>query len=97
MKRSVFMLLNKGDSTVRDSIEAANIQIQHLSYLDQLVRQGKLLVAGLFEESGNHRGLLIFDVETVADALKLEDDVPAVKSGQLKSETFYWWGQKGRS
>ncbi|MCK3683330.1 YciI family protein [Maribellus sp. YY47] len=95
VKRYVFMLLNKGEMRSQDSSEAAQIQEQHLAHLNHLSESGKLIVAGPFEEAGDYRGLLIFDVETVDEALKLEAEDPAVKSGRLSMEAFYWWGAKG--
>lgn len=95
MKHYVFMLLNKGETRSQDSIEAAKIQEKHLAHLNFLSKEGKLIVAGPFENGGDHRGLLIFDVETVEEALKLEGEDPAVKTGRLKMEAFYWWGAKG--
>lgn len=95
MKRYVFMLLNDGENRNHDSIQVAQIQEQHMAHLNKLEKEGKLIVAGPFEKGGNHRGLLIFDVETVEDAVKLESDDPAVKAGRLSIEAFYWWGAKG--
>ncbi|WP_297090705.1 YciI family protein [uncultured Draconibacterium sp.] len=95
MKRYVFMLLNKGETRSQDSIQAAKIQEQHLAHLNKLSEEGKLIVAGPFEEGGDHRGLLIFDVATVEEALQLEGADPAVKAGRLSMEAFYWWGAKG--
>ncbi|RIJ45838.1 hypothetical protein D1614_21255 [Maribellus luteus] len=95
MKRYVFMLLNKGETRSQDSTEAAKIQEQHLAHLNKLSEMGKLIVAGPFEEGGDHRGLLIFDVATVEEALKLEAEDPAVKTGRLSMEAFFWWGAKG--
>lgn len=96
MKRYVFMMLNKGETHSQDSIEAATLQEKHLAHLNKLSEMGKLIVAGPFDgEKGDHRGLLIFDVETVDEALKLEAEDPAVKSGRLSMEAFYWWGAKG--
>ena len=66
-----------------------------MAHLNKLSEMGKLSVAGPFENGGDHRGLLIFDVETIDEALKLEGDDPAVKSGRLKMEAIYWWGAKG--
>ncbi len=95
MKRYVFMLLNKGETRSQDSVEAAKIQEQHLAHLNSLAESGKLIVAGPFDGGGEHRGLLIFDVETVDEALNLEAEDPAVKKGRLSMEAFYWWGAKG--
>jgi uncharacterized protein YciI len=95
MKRYVFMLLKAGEVRSQDSLEAAKIQELHLAHLNKISESGKLIVAGPFENGGENRGLLIFDVETVEEALKLEEEDPAVKSGRLKMEAFYWWGAKG--
>ncbi len=95
MKRYVFMLLNSGEKRSQDSIEAMKIQELHLAHLDSMATTGKLIVAGPFQDGGEHRGLLIFDVETVEEALELESKDPAVQSGRLKMEAFYCWGAKG--
>lgn len=95
MKRYVFMLLNSGDNRSQDSTEAMKIQELHLAHLNSLAAAGKLIVAGPFQDGGEHRGLLIFDVETVEEALELESKDPAVRAGRLKMEAFYWWGTKG--
>ena len=95
MKRYVFILLNKGENRSQDSTEAAKIQEQHMAHLNKLSEDGKLIVAGPFEQGGDHRGLLIFDLATVEEALKLEGEDPAVKAGRLSMEAFYWWGAKG--
>jgi len=95
MKRYVFMLLNSGENRTHNVSEAAKIQEQHMAHLNRLAETGKLLVAGPFEGSDEHRGLLIFDVASLDEALKLEAEDPAVKAGRLRIEAFYWWGAKG--
>ena len=95
MKRYVFMMLNSGGVQSKDSTEKAKYQQMHMEHLNKLAEDGKLIVAGPFEGGGKHRGLLIFDVETVEDALKLQGEDPSVKSGRLKMDAFYWWGAKG--
>jgi uncharacterized protein len=95
MKRYVFMLLKKGDNRTQDSTEAVKIQEQHMAHLNKMAETGKLILAGPFEEGGDHRGLLVFDIETLEEALELEGEDPAVKSGRLKMDAFYWWAAKG--
>jgi uncharacterized protein YciI len=95
MKRYVFMLLDSGATKSKDSTEASHFQELHMAHLNGLAESGKLLVAGPFEGGGEHRGLLIFDVETVEEDIKLEGEDPAVKSGRLKMNAFFWWGAKG--
>lgn len=95
MKRYVFMLLDKGDNREQDSAQAVKIQELHMAHLNKMAETGKLVMAGPFEDGGEHRGLLVFDLETVEEALQLEGEDPAVKAGRLKMNAFYWWAAKG--
>lgn len=95
MKRYVFMLLESGETKSKDSTEAAYYQKMHLEHFKKMADDGKLIVAGPFEGGGSHRGLLIFDVETVEEALKLEGEDPMIKTDRLRMNAFYWWGAKG--
>lgn len=95
MKRYVFMHLLAGPERSQDSTEASQIQQQHLAHLNKLAESGKLAMAGPFQDGGNYRGLLIFDIETIAEAEQLESEDPAVQKGRLKMQSFYWWGAKG--
>lgn len=95
MKRYVFMLLKSGETKSKTEEEAAKYQKMHMAHLSKMAESGELIVAGPFEGGDQHRGLLIFDVETVEEALKLEGDDPMVKTDRLRMEAFYWWGAKG--
>ena len=95
MKRYVFMMLDGGEVKRQKSYEGGQFQELEHDHLNKLAENGKLILAGPFEGGGEHRGLLIFDVETVEEALKLEGEDPSVKSGRLKMNAFYWWGAKG--
>lgn len=95
MKRYVFMHLLAGENRSQDSLQAALLQQKHLAHLNALSKSGKLVVAGPFQDAGEFRGLLIFDVETIDEALSLESEDPAVKANRLKMQAFYWWGAKG--
>lgn len=95
MKRYVFMLLNSGETKSQTEEETAKYQEMHLAHLSKMAEDGKLVVAGPFEGGGNYRGLLIFDVETIDEAIKLESEDPMIKTDRLRMETFYWWGAKG--
>jgi len=95
MKRYVFMLLNEGPTRNHDSITAAKIQTGHMEHINQMAKTGKLVAAGPFDKGGKHRGILIFDVDSIAQALKMEATDPAVSSGRLEMEAIYWWVAKG--
>lgn len=94
MKRYVFMLLEQGPTPFDEATETT-LQKGHMNHLNMLAEQGKLILAGPFEGGKEHKGLLLFDVETVEEALKLEADDPKVEAGRLHMNAFYWWGAKG--
>ena len=95
MKRYVFMLLNEGPNRTHDSITAAKIQEGHMNHLNEMAKTGKLAIAGPFEKGGKHRGILIFDVDSISQAIRMESTDPAVVSGRLEMQAIYWWAAKG--
>lgn len=95
MKRYVFMLLNEGPNRTHDSITAAKIQEGHMKHLGEMAKTGKLVMAGPFENGGKQRGILIFDVDSLAQAVRMESTDPAVSSGRLEMQAIYWWAAKG--
>ena len=95
MKRYVFMLLEEGPNRNQDSLTAKKIQEGHMANINKMAKSGQLVAAGPFENGGQNRGLLIFDLETVEEALKMEGEDPAVMAGRLKMNAFYWWVAKG--
>ncbi|HCY43219.1 MAG TPA: hypothetical protein DHV48_18100 [Prolixibacteraceae bacterium] len=95
MKRYVFMLLNEGPKRDHDSITAVKIQEGHMNHLNAMAKTGKLAIAGPFQNGGKYRGILIFDVDSISEAIRLESADPAILSGRLEMEAIYWWAAKG--
>lgn len=95
MKRYVFMLLNEGPNRTHDSSTVSEIQKGHLNHLNEMAKSGKLVLAGPFEKGGRYKGMLIFDVDSISQAIRLESLDPAIISGRLSMEAVYWWGAKG--
>lgn len=95
MKRYVFMLLNEGPNRTHDSATVAKIQEGHMKHLGEMAKTGKLVIAGPFDKGGKHRGILIFDVDSISQAIRMELTDPAVSSGRLEMEAIYWWAAKG--
>lgn len=50
------------------------------------------MLAGPFEDSGELRGIYIFDVRTVAEAEALTKTDPAIQAGSLVMELHPWYG-----
>lgn len=95
MRRYVFMLLNEGPNRSHDSITVAKIQEGHMKHINDMAKIGKLAIAGPFENGGKHRGILIFDVDSISEAIRMESTDPAVASGRLEMQAIYWWAAKG--
>jgi len=71
------------------------IQRGHLAYMDELYKQGKLIMAGPFMEDGDWRGIVVYRVASVAEAQTLAANDPAVKAGRLVLEARPWMTLKG--
>jgi uncharacterized protein YciI len=95
MKRYVFMLLNEGPKRDQDSATVAKIQEGHMKHLNKMAATKKMVIAGPFEEGGKHRGILIFDVDSISQAIRMESTDPAIVSGRLEMQAIYWWAAKG--
>jgi len=95
MKRYVFMLLNEGPNRAHDSATVAKIQEGHMKHLNEMAQTGKMVIAGPFDKGGKHRGILIFDVDSISQAVRMESTDPAILSGRLEMEAIYWWAAKG--
>lgn len=95
MKRYVFMLLNEGPNRTHDSATASVIQKGHMAHLNMMAKSGELVLAEPFENGGKYKGLLIFDVDSISQAIRMQSKDPAIVSGRLTMEAVYWWGAKG--
>ena len=59
--------------------------------INRLAAEGKLVLAGPFDDDGPLRGIYVFDVATVAEAEALTKTDPAIQAGQLVMELHPWY------
>jgi len=95
MKRYVFMLLNEGPNRKQDSAVVEKIMEGHMKHIGEMAATGKMVIAGPFDNGGKHRGILIFDVDSISQAIRMEATDPAVVAGRFEMEAIYWWAAKG--
>ena len=97
MKKYFMIFLKTGPNRTQPEEEAKQIQDGHLKHISQLAAAGKVILAGPFDsgKDGAMRGLLLFDVDTPEEAVRLASEDPAVKAGRLVIEILPWWSQKG--
>ena len=87
MKNYILVILKTGPTNVPEGKERQEIFKGHFANIRRLADEGKLAVAGPFDndESG-WRGMFIFNVTSVEDAKALAATDPVVKSGLMVPE-----------
>ncbi|MEP6947071.1 MAG: YciI family protein [Acidobacteriota bacterium] len=94
MKIYVLCILKTGanDAKIKGK-ERDDIFAGHFANINRLANEGKLAVAGPFENNDKaYRGLYIFNVATLAEAEKLVVLDPAVKAGVFVPDLTLWYG-----
>jgi len=95
MKKYYMCFLMAGETRSQSEEEAADIQKKHLAHIEKLSQEGKVIIAGPFENGGEYRGILIFDADSVEEVERLASEDPAVISGRLSVKVIPWWAAKG--
>jgi uncharacterized protein YciI len=92
MRVYVMAFLKAGPNRDRSPEESRKLQAAHMANINRLAAEGKLVLAGPFEDNGSLRGIYIFDVKTVAEAEALTKTDPAIQAGSLVMELHPWYG-----
>lgn len=92
MKSYVIAFLKAGPNRELDSARSAELQRAHLDNITRLAEEKLLVLAGPFLDSGELRGIYIFDVTSIEEAQKLTATDPAVQAGSLTMELRPWYG-----
>ena len=96
LKEYTFVLLMAGENRDQAPEELKSIQSAHLDHIADMAEAGLLSIAGPFSESGEWRGLLIFNT---ADTLIVKNELhkdPAVKAGRLNFQIRQFYSTPGR-
>jgi uncharacterized protein len=93
MKSYVLVILKTGLTTIEDKAEVSRIFQGHMQNIGRLADEGKLIVAGpLGKNPNSYRGIFIFDVKTIEEAINLVQTDPAVSSKLLDADYYEWYG-----
>ncbi len=92
MKPYVMAFLKTGPNRSGSKEQRAELQRAHMSHIQRLAQEGKLVLAGPFIDGGEWRGIYIFDVASLAEAEALTASDPAVQAGSLIMELKAWYG-----
>lgn len=92
MKQYVLAFLKAGPTRSQTEEDAQRLQRAHLDNIKRLAEEGKLVLAGPFLDSGEVRGIYVFDVRTVEEARVLTATDPSIQAGRLVMELHPWYG-----
>lgn len=92
MRTYVLALLKAGPNRSQDSTEAARLQRAHMDNIQRMADEGQLILAGPFIDSGELRGIYVFDAASVEEAREMTMTDPAVQAGRLEMELHRWYG-----
>ncbi len=92
MRPYVMAFLYRGMNKTLSKDSMNSLQKAHLKNISRLAADGLLSLAGPFLDTGNLRGIYVFNVPTLAEADSLVQTDPAIQAGTLKMELKKWYG-----
>lgn len=93
MKAYVLVILKTGSNTTTDKKVTDSCFKGHMANIEHMVETGKLCVAGpLQKNEKSYRGIFILNVTSIAEAMELLKNDPAVTSNILEPELYNWYG-----
>jgi len=96
MRVYYLVLLYRGASwTPEETPATRQLQEDHMANIRRLAKEGKLILAGPFEEDTDLRGLFLLKAASLQEAKELCQSDPAIKAGRLRAEIHSWWGPEG--
>lgn len=88
--------LKKGPKwSPEETEETKKVQAAHLANIQKLVDEGKMILAGPFLDEWEVRGIFVYKVDSMEEAIELTKLDPAVLSGRLSLEVHPWYSAKG--
>ncbi|HVI45898.1 MAG TPA: YciI family protein [Chitinophaga sp.] len=94
VKRYWMVFLKKGPQCNQPEEEAARIRQAQYENIARLVKAGKMLVTGPFDNEEDLRGIYIMDCKDSLEAVELVNTDPAVRAGRLVFEVKPWLTEK---
>ena len=86
MRHYVLVILKTGPHRVPDGPQREAMFKGHFANIQRLAKEGKLAVAGPFDDTGGWRGMFVFAVPEIADAEKLVATDPVIANGEMVAE-----------
>jgi len=93
MRQYVLVVLKTGPTRVPDGEKRDAMFKGHFANMQRLSKEGKLVLAGPFEKGAEGwRGLFVFAVSSVEEAMALTATDPVIVNGEMVAEFHPWYG-----
>lgn len=92
MKKYVIAFLKSGPNKSSSEEDRKQLQRAHLDNIIKMANEGMLVLAGPFLDGGDLRGIYVFNLESVEEAIKLTETDPMIQKGVLVMEMHPWYG-----
>jgi uncharacterized protein YciI len=92
MRNYVLVILKTGPTPVPKGAKRDAMFAGHFANMERLSRDGKLVLAGPFDEDGGWRGLFVFAVADIEEAKRLTATDPVIVNGEMVAEYHRWYG-----
>jgi uncharacterized protein YciI len=92
MRNYVLVILKTGPTPVPKGPKRDAMFAGHFANMGRLAKEGKLVLAGPFDEDGGWRGLFVFAVDSVDAARALTATDPVIVNGEMVAEYHRWYG-----
>jgi uncharacterized protein len=93
MKSYILVILKTGSNTTADKELTSKSFAGHMSNMERLAEEGKLIVAGpIGKNEKSYRGIFILDVASLEEANGILQTDPAIKENLLAADLYKWYG-----
>ncbi len=89
-----FHLVLLGNGANKGTAGMDALQVAHLWYVRKQMDEGKMPLAGPFENGGDLREIFVIASDSMETAKAITEADPAVKAGRLKAEIHAWYSEK---
>lgn len=90
LKKYTFCFLDKGITKVLSLEEHERLEVGHVEYIEELIENKEIVLAGYFNETKIHLGLLVFASNDPSYVNELLSKDPKVKEGLLVPVLQSW-------
>jgi uncharacterized protein YciI len=95
LKTYYLVLLKTGPTRNQDSLTVQHLQKGHMDHLNKMYNEKKMCLAGPMGVKHDIRGICVYNVESLDEAVRFANEDPAVKAGRLVAEVIPWMSESG--